>query len=183
MRTTQIMHEGDARIPRETIGRWWRRIPRTPAGGVYITGSAALNIPQHGEWAGWHGLMWNTRMELPGDDGAQDEVQTGRPQEWRYWGGRGILDVRDGLRMIGHPAGNREEAVYGASFARAVAEKVIRMARLHAQQLAYPQRKETHHWLKTPGQREELRKLLEIAQENEPGIRTETRAWERRMGL
>lgn len=183
MRTVQVMREGDARIPRETTGRWWRRIPETPAGGVYITGSAALNIAQHGEWAGWHGLMWNTRITLPDDDGVEDGVQLGHQKEWPCWGSRGILDVRDGLRTIGHPAGIRNEAVYGASFARAVAEKVIRMARLKAQQLAYPQRKETHHWLKTRSQRAELRKLLDMACETEARIRADTMQWERDTGL
>ena len=183
MRTMQIMQEGDARIPREATGRWWRRIPKTPAGAVYITGSAALNIPQQGEWAGWHGLMWNTRIELPGDDGTEDGVQLGHQQEWPYWGERGILDVRDGLRMIGHPAGKRDEPVYGASFARAVAEKVIRMARIQAQKLAYPQRKETHHWLKRRSQREELRELLDMGRKREPCITADTMRWQRDMEL
>ena len=183
MRTMQIMQEGDPRIPKETAERWWRRIPKTPAGGVYITGSAALNIPQHGEWAGWHGLMWNTRVATASDDGTEDGVQLGHQEEWPYWGDRGILDVKDGLRMIGHPAGKRDEPVYGASFARAVAEKVIRMARLQAQRLAYPQRKETRHWLKRRSQREELRELLDMAREGEPTIRAETTQWQRDTGL
>ena len=183
MRTMQIMQEGDARIPREATGRWWRQIPTTPAGGVYITGSAALNIPQQGEWAGWHGLMWNTRVVLPDNDGTEDGVQLGHPHEWPYWGGRGILDVKDGLRMIGHPAGKRDEPVYGASFARAVAEKVIRMARLQAQEFAYPQRKETQHWLKRRSQREELRELLDIGCEGEPRRRADIMRWQQDTGL
>ena len=183
MRTMQIMQEGDPRIPREPIGRWWRRIPATPAGGVYITGSAALNIPQHGEWAGWHGLMWNTRVVLPDNDGTEDGVELGYPQDWPYWGDRGILDVSEGLRMIKHPAGTRDEPVYGASFARAVAEMVIEMARLQAQKFGYPQRKETHHWLKRTSQREELRGLLDSARQAEPDVGTEITWWERETEL
>ena len=183
MKTIEIMQEGDPRIPREPIGRWWRRIPKTPPGGVYITGSAALNIPQQGECAGWHGLMWNTRVVLPDNDGTEDGVQLGHPQEWPYWGDRGILDVKDGLRMIGHPAAKRDEPVYGASFARAVAEMVIEMARLQAQKFAYPQRKETHHWLKRRSQREELRELLDMGREGERCIRADIMRWQRDTGL
>ena len=35
MKTIEIMQEGDPRIPREPIGRWWRPTPKTPLGGVY----------------------------------------------------------------------------------------------------------------------------------------------------
>ena len=142
-----------------------------------------MNIPQQGEWAGWHGMMWNTRIELRDDDGTENGVQLGDRQKWPCWGDRGILDVREGLLMIGHPAGKRDDPVYGASFARAVAEKVIRMARIEAQELAYPQRKETRHWLKRRSQREELRELLDMGREGEPDIRAETARWQRDTGL
>ena len=85
--------------------------------------------------------------------------------------------------MIGHPAGKRDEPVYGASFARAVAEKVIRMARLQAQEFAYPQRKETQHWLKRRSQREELRELLDIGCEGEPRRRADIMRWQQDTGL
>ena len=182
MKTIEIMHEGDPRIPKEPVGRWWRRIPKTPAGGAYITGNAALNIPQQGEFAGWHGLMWNTRVVLPDNDGTEDGVQLGHRLLWPYWGEKGILDVKEGLRTIGHPAGQRDEPVYGASFARAVAEMVITMARLQAQKLAYPQRKETQHWLKRRSQREELRELLDTACGKEPGISADIIRWQQDSG-
>ena len=179
----EVMREGDPRIPTEPTDTWWRRIPKTPQGGRYITGAAARNIPQHGQWAGWHGLMWNTRMVRAGNDGTSDGVELGDRRDWPYWGAMGILDVREGLRMIGHPVGKRNEPVYSASFARSVAEDVVGPARRKAPKWAYPERKETHHWLKRETQRDQLRQLLEIAREQMPEARIGIERWQHEVEL
>ena len=179
----EVMEERDPRIPRKPVDSWWRLIPKTPAGGMYITSAAALNIPQEGEVAGWHGLAWNTRLVRPGNDGTRDSVQLGHPKEWPCWRDAGILDVREGLCLIGHPAGQRDEPVYCASFARAVAEMVVAEARARAPKWAYPERKETRHWLKRTSQREELRRLLDIAREGQADIWLETEMWLHHVGL
>lgn len=155
----EVVSSSDPRARREPPAEWWRPIARTPTPDTYVTGAAALNIPHEGAWAGWHGLMWHIRLE--GEEFSEaNRAQMGRAADWRYWDETSLRDARPGLALIGHPAAQRSEPVYAATFARVVAERVVRMAVVRGEDLAYPEPHEIRSWLKTDEERASVKALL-----------------------
>ena len=155
----EVVSSTSPRARREPLADWWRPIARTPTPETYVTGAAALNIPDGDAWAGWHGLMWQVRLE--GEEYSEaNRAKMGHAADWPYWNEESLRDARAGLRLIGHPAAQRREPVYAATFARAVAEWVVNMAVARGEDLAYPEPHETRAWLTRHDDRRSLKALL-----------------------
>ena len=163
---------------------WWRPIPETPTTDSYVTGVTALNIPHEGRWAGWHGLMWHLRIEGESEEIKRaNQARMGRADEWPYWDETSLRDAREGLEAIGHPSAGRSRAIYAATFARVVAEWVVKMALARGEALAYPQPREVRAWLSRNEQREELANLLASAARAQTQIKEEIHSWRERTGI
>lgn len=157
----EVVRATDPRARRKPPGQWWRPIARTPTPQTYVTAAAALNIPHEGTWAGWHGLMWHLRLEGGEEASEANRAQMGRAADWPWWDEKSLRDARAGLALIGHPAARRAEPVYAATFARVVAERVVRMAVARGEDLAYPEPHEIRSWLKRDEDRASAKHLLE----------------------
>ena len=101
----------------------WRKVETDAAEGVYLTAMDALNLPL-GPLGDWHGAMWRPPAQTP--------LSTRTPATMRLcrigrelWGTGDLIDAREALRRIGHPAGGAADAVWAASHPRAVAEMVM----------------------------------------------------------
>ena len=105
-------------------------------------------------------LMWHIRLE--GEEFSEaNRAQMGRAAHWPYWDEKSLRDARPGLGLIGHPAARRAEPVHAATFARVVAERVVRMAVARGEDLAYPEPHEIRSWLKRDEDRTSAKALLE----------------------
>ena len=101
----------------------WRKVETDAAESVYLTGMDALNLPL-GPLGDWHGAMWRPPAHTPSSTRTPATVrlcQIGR----ELWGTNELIDAREALRRIGHPAGAAAGAVWAASHPRAVAEMVM----------------------------------------------------------
>lgn len=180
----QVVSAAPATQGQGRMEEWWRPIPRTPTTQSYVTNAHALNIPHAGVWAGWHTLLWHIRLEGEGEAIERaNQARMGRASDWPYWDETSLRDAREGLATIGHPAAKRAEPVYAATFARVVAERVVRMASAQGEALAYPQPRETSDWLTTQEQREQLKELLARAAKAQGQLEESIRSWQERTGL
>ena len=89
----------------------------------YITGSAALNLPDpasgaNGGFADWHGLA---SWKMP-EEGIFVEHVGGTKYRtpWAAIGEEGIREGNEAISGIGHPGGSREEIIWVASHTRAI---------------------------------------------------------------
>ena len=93
---------------------------------AYLTGDAALNLPDPVYPGGgdWHRACWQVPVE--GVPAAAHAMTLAHTTElgplMRLFGTRELHDYRAGLRAIGHPAGERETPIWGASHVRCVLE-------------------------------------------------------------
>ncbi len=106
-------------------------IPRTSP-ERYITGNAVLNLtdPEHPAGGDWHQSMW---MDVRGAAKAvEDFGLLSCPEADReimaLFGACELRDYRESLREMGHPAGDRDEPVWGCSHVRAVIEEAWRLS-------------------------------------------------------
>ena len=178
----EVVSSTDPRARRERPAEWWRPIARTPTPDTYVTGAAALNIPDGDAWGGWHGLMWHIQLE--GEEYSEaNRAQMGRAADWPYWTEESLRDARAGLALIGHPAGQREEPVYAATFARALAEQVVEMAVVRGEDLAYPEPHETRARLRRRDDRKSLKTLLEMVRGEPEEVVEDINRWIERTRL
>ena len=100
----------------------WVEVPKQRDETEYITGMDALNIPSDGPGGDWHRSGWECLKERPW------RLKLGCEETIGILGTRGVKDARRGLRqlnyrsVLGHPAGWRLQAVYAASYARAIVD-------------------------------------------------------------
>jgi hypothetical protein len=178
----EVVSATDPRARCQPPEEWWCPIARTPTPDTYVTGAAALNIPDGDAWAGWHGLMWHIRLE--GEECSEaNRAKMGRAADWPWWDEKSLRDARAGLALIGHPAAQRAEPVYAATFARAVAERVVRMAVARGEDLAYPEPHETRSWLKSDEERTSAKALLEEVKGQPRDVMEDIKRWIGRMKL
>ena len=89
-----------------------QRIGRTDPHGAYVTGEMALNLPREEGSGGWHEAGWHLGRDL-------DPIAI-NPGTTEVLGTEGIVDIRQQLRKIEHPAGLWILPVWGATYWRAM---------------------------------------------------------------
>ena len=106
-------------------GFMWRRIENNSQRN-YITATSALNLldndfPGGGDWhsAGWCFPTAGVDPALRDCRHAQVEGEYYH-ETWQVLGAQQVVDVRQPLRLLGHPAGNRRHPVWGARHPRAI---------------------------------------------------------------
>ena len=90
----------------------------------HLTGSFALNIPNAplshgGDWHSWN-AWYAAERETVRETGFTNEEEYG-PLLDRI-GGRGLRDVRPGLKRLQHPASSEREKIWAATYDRAALE-------------------------------------------------------------
>ena len=81
---------------------------------AYITAKHSLNLWLNDTGADWHGACWHLGRDLP--------PAARNPGTTPTLGRDGLLDVRQALRALRHPAGFRPVPVWGAAYWRAIVD-------------------------------------------------------------
>ena len=106
-------------------GFLWRRIENNTQRN-YITATSALNLIDN-EFPGggdWHSAGWS--FPTAGVDPALRDCRHAQAtgvyyhETWESLGAQQVVDVRQPLRLLGHPAGQRPQPVWGARHPRAI---------------------------------------------------------------
>ena len=137
----------------------WRNVETDAAEGVYLTAMDALNLPL-GPLGDWHGAMWRPPAETPSSTRTPATMrlcQIGR----ELWGTGDLVDAREALRRIGHPAGEADEPVWAASHPRAVAEMVMGALR-NTGAIPDPDPRSARRWLDAAQRRTCADMLIEV---------------------
>ena len=161
----------------------WDTIPPTSQ-ARYISGGSALNIPDAGNRGSgdWHRAGWQSRRGAgTGARQAAMSDDTGRSPAARrihasVLGTQRVIDVRPGLRRLGHPQAGSESVIWGASHERATAEYVIDACTRHFEpDPDHPEgildRRTAHRWLATDDQDAWVRAVLAAAATMLPAVR------------
>ena len=131
-----------------TVPSEWRSVDTDDAQGVYVTAMDALNLPI-GPLGDWHGTMWRPAAGT----GASTRTPTTEALcriGNALWGREGLVDAREALRLIGHPAGVAASPVWAASHPRAVAEMVVKALR-DSGWITNPDPQSARRWLSADG--------------------------------
>ena len=101
----------------------WLQIGNDDEQHIYITSLDALNLPT-GPLGDWHPTSWTPPA------GSGQSTRTPAHEALcalgiRLWGKDELVDAREALQIIGHPAGKHATPVWAASHPRAVAEMVM----------------------------------------------------------
>ena len=177
----------DVETGTETVEEWLH-VPATSPDN-YITAGSALNIPNGRGGGDWHN-GWRYARRTGEPPRTAHMSADGHPEDSLFrrtartvLGSEHIVDVRQGLAMLGHPAANRAEPVWGARHERATIEYVLgSVLRPLAPQVGKPEwildRRTVHRWIPWPDQVEWVEGKLNAVADLIGGARAEiTREW------
>ena len=105
-------------------------IPEHTSSTCYITAKHALNLksPAIGMAGDWHSAGWWFPLHNDNDHARTAFMSNGRlyadacAETAEVLGERGLVDARDALQRLGHPAGSRPEKVWAATHVRAIVD-------------------------------------------------------------
>ena len=184
-RRPKVEAEGTHSTGPKELEEAWQAVPET-APDDYICGGSALNIPDPvrggGDWHFCGTWVYMKPVDAPPRFARRISEEVNNPVMEHVLrhvlGTDRVLDVRAGLRKMGHPQADSETAIWAASHERSTLEYVLRSVLDHDEPTVNRYRymldqRTFHRWIATDEQEQWVwEQLIEIA-----GNLPERRAW------